>query len=53
MQLIKDFQFATSYPPEDRLLIEPEQLTAIVRNLASSIAVAREKAIQKKEDELM
>ncbi|MGL6030197.1 MAG: TraM recognition domain-containing protein, partial [Legionella sp.] len=52
-ELIKDFQFATSYPPEDRLLIEPEQLTAIVRNLASSIAVAREKAIQKKEDELM
>lgn len=42
-ELIKDFQLATSYPPETRDEIAPDELTEIVRQLAARIAGEREK----------
>ncbi|RUR12248.1 TraM recognition domain-containing protein [Legionella sp. km772] len=48
-ELIKDFQLSTSYPPEERDVIAPEDLTEVVTNLASKIAAEREKANQKTE----
>ncbi|KTD32656.1 protein IcmO (DotL) [Legionella moravica] len=50
-ELIKDFQLATSYPPEDRDVIDPQELTDVVRSLSSRIALEREKAIKKSEEE--
>ena len=46
-ELIKDFQLSTSYPPEERDVIPPEDLTEIVSSLSSKIASEREKANQK------
>lgn len=51
-ELIKDFQMATSYPPEERDAIEPQNLTDIVRALSTKIATEREKAIKKSQEEL-
>ncbi len=48
-ELIKDFQLSTSYPPEERDVIPPEDLTEIVSSLSSKIASEREKANQKTE----
>ena len=48
-ELIKYFQLATSYPPEMRDEIAPEDLTEIVRQLAARIAVEREKIESKDE----
>lgn len=48
-ELIKDFQLATSYPPEMRDEIAPGELTEIVRQLAARIAVEREKIESKDE----
>jgi len=51
-ELIKDFQMATSYPPEERDAIDPQNLTDIVRALSTKIATEREKAIKKSQEEL-
>ncbi|MBL7479607.1 TraM recognition domain-containing protein [Legionella bononiensis] len=51
-ELIKDFQLATSYPPEERDVIDPQELTDVVKSLSSRIALEREKAIKKSEEEL-
>ncbi|MCL9683307.1 TraM recognition domain-containing protein [Legionella maioricensis] len=51
-ELIKDFQMATSYPPEERDAIAPDELTEIVRGLSAKIAFEREKAKKKSEEEL-
>ncbi len=48
-ELIKDFQLATSYPPEDRDSIPPEELKEIVIGLAEKIVSEREKANLKTE----
>ncbi len=50
-ELIKDFQLATSYPPEERDIIAPDVLTNIVTNLSERLAREREKAIKKSEEE--
>ncbi len=52
-ELIKDFQMATSYPPEDRDEIGPQELTDVVKSLSEKIALEREKANKKNEDELI
>ncbi len=51
-ELIKDFQMATSYPPEDRDIIDAHELTEVVKGLSSKIASEREKANKKSEEEL-
>lgn len=50
-ELIKDFQLATSYPPEDRDMIPPDELKELVIALSEKIASEREKANQKTEVE--
>lgn len=52
-ELIKDFQLSTSYPPEERDLIDPAELTNVVAELSTKIAIEREKAKRKSEDELV
>jgi intracellular multiplication protein IcmO len=52
-ELIKDFQMATSYPPEERDEIDSYELTEIVRSLAVKIASERERANLKNEEELL
>lgn len=52
-ELIKDFQMATSYPPEERDAIDSQELTDIVKTLSEKIALEREKANKKIEDELI
>ncbi len=51
-ELIKDFQLATSYPPEERDVIDPQDLTDVVKVLSARISMEREKAKQKSEEEL-
>lgn len=51
-ELIKDFQMATSYPPEERDYIDPLALTEVVTSLTKRIAEEREKANKKGEEEL-
>jgi len=46
-ELIKDFQVATSYPPEERDLITSEELTGLVRTLTEKILIEREIAKNK------
>lgn len=48
-ELIKDFQIATSYPPEERDLISPEDLTAVVTELAQRFSSERQKIEAKEE----
>lgn len=50
-ELIKDFQLATSYPPEERDAIGPDELTAVVRTLSEKIDSERIKANNKSEEE--
>jgi intracellular multiplication protein IcmO len=50
-ELIKDFQLATSYPPEERDVLEPDELKDIVNELAEKIASERIKANEKSEEE--
>lgn len=52
-ELIKDFQLATSYPPEEKDIIDPYTLTAIVKDLSAKLALEREKAQKKSEEELI
>jgi intracellular multiplication protein IcmO len=52
-ELIKDFQMATSYPPEERDVIDSQNLTDIVKNLAEKIVSERMKANKKSEEELI
>lgn len=42
-ELIKDFQMATRYPPEERDFISAEELTQLVATLSTSIVSEREK----------
>ncbi|MBA2657025.1 MAG: TraM recognition domain-containing protein [Tatlockia sp.] len=51
-ELIKDFQVATSYPPEERELTTPEQLSDLARGLGEKIRVEREKAKAKADETL-
>ena len=51
-ELIKDFQLATSYPPEERDEIDPYTLTDMVNSLSEKIVSEREKANKKSEAEL-
>ncbi|CAM2828500.1 TraM recognition domain-containing protein [Legionella worsleiensis] len=51
-ELIKDFQLATSYPPEETDIIEPLILTEIVKSLSSRIALEREKAVNRSQEDL-
>lgn len=46
-ELIKDFQLATSYPPEERDFIDPHTLTEIVKDLAVKFASERDKVNKK------
>lgn len=50
-ELIKDFQSATSYPPLERDLIEPDALTSIVRSLSERFISEREKVKLKEAEE--
>lgn len=49
-ELIKDFQLATSYPPEERDVISSSELMDVVKTLSEKIALEREKAINKESD---
>lgn len=51
-ELIKDFQLSTSYPPEERDIIVPQELTELVHALSNKIASEREKAEQKSDDNM-
>ncbi|HAU1152137.1 TPA: TraM recognition domain-containing protein [Legionella pneumophila] len=51
-ELIKDFQIATSYPPEERDVIDSQELTGIIRDLSAKISTEREKANKKAAEEL-
>lgn len=51
-ELIKDFQIATSYPPEERDVIDAQELTGIIRDLSAKISAEREKANKKAAEEL-
>ncbi|WP_298626814.1 TraM recognition domain-containing protein [uncultured Legionella sp.] len=51
-ELIKDFQLATSYPPEELDVIDSQELTDVVRTLSSRISMEREKARLKSEEDL-
>ena len=42
-ELIKDFQMATRYPPEERDFISAEELTQLVSTLSTNIVSEREK----------
>ncbi len=46
-ELIKDFQSATAYPPTERDITDPNELTGIVKALSSRLAEEREKADKK------
>ncbi len=50
-ELIKDFQTATHYPPEERDIINPEELTGLVQVLSEKIRREREMAKSKVTDE--
>lgn len=50
-ELIKDFQLATSYPPDERDFISEQELTDIVKNLSSRIVEEREKANARKTED--
>lgn len=49
-ELIKDFQLATSYPPQERDIIEPFELTQVVIALAEKIKSERERAASRNEE---
>ncbi|MCE3044427.1 TraM recognition domain-containing protein [Legionella sp. 16cNR16C] len=50
-ELIKDFQMATTYPPQERDVIESYELTEIVRTLTGRIVEERHKANEKASEE--
>lgn len=50
-ELIKDFQVATSYPPEERDKVDIEDLRAMVNTLTEKIVSEREKANNKTSEE--
>lgn len=49
-ELIKDFQTATAYPPEDRDTISADELAEVVNQLCNKIVFARAKAAQGKDE---
>jgi intracellular multiplication protein IcmO len=51
-ELIKDFQMATTYPPQERDHITPADLSQLVNSLSDKIISEREKAQSKITDEL-
>lgn len=52
-ELIKDFQFATSYPPAGRTELDPIELTRVVHTLSEHLVIAREKANNPDKDDLL
>lgn len=50
-ELIKDFQLATSYPPQERDVVSVEELSALVNSLSAKIVEARHQANAKEEDD--
>lgn len=50
-ELIKDFQMATSYPPEERDQVDAEELTTIAQGLIEKITRSREKSKQKSSED--
>lgn len=52
-ELIKDFQLATSYPPEELDMIDSSELNSVVKTLSARLIEEREKAKKKSEDELL
>ena len=51
-ELIKDFQLATSYPPEERDIIDPNELTEVVRELSAKFIETRVKAMAKEDENI-
>lgn len=49
-ELIKDFQLATSYPPEERDFIAPDELTGIVKGLTEKLVSERQRANQNSDE---
>ncbi|WP_115710831.1 TraM recognition domain-containing protein [Legionella sainthelensi] len=49
-ELIKDFQLATSYPPEERDFIAPDELTGIVKGLTEKLVNERQRANQNSDE---
>lgn len=43
-ELIKDFQQATIYPPEERVMIDPSELSMVVNMISSAIVIKRQSA---------
>lgn len=41
-ELIKDFQQATTYPPEERFMIDPSELSMVVNMITSAIVIKRQ-----------
>ena len=50
-ELIKDFQMATNYPPEERDWVSAEELTALVQTMSEKFKIAREQAKAKAKSE--
>ena len=50
-ELIKDFQMATNYPPQERDEVSVDELTSIVNTLSDEIITSREKANLKTDEE--
>ncbi|MCX7118041.1 MAG: TraM recognition domain-containing protein [Legionellales bacterium] len=48
-ELIKDFQMATNYPPLERDVVSPEELTELVKGLSEKISSERARAEHKTE----
>jgi intracellular multiplication protein IcmO len=42
-ELVKDFQLATNYPPEDKLLLSPSEFVEVITDLCGRLVEAREK----------
>lgn len=51
-ELIKDFQLATGYPPQERELINPDELTGLVQVLSEKIRRERDVAKSKAQEEI-
>ena len=51
-ELIKDFQLATAYPPQELDQIDPEELTGLVQVLAEKIRRERETVLNKAREEV-
>jgi len=50
-ELIKDFQVATNYPPEDKTMMSADALVDVVNSLNETVVKAREEAKHKEDEE--